>query len=148
MLEELSKKDKKWREIAFSLCGDQMLADDIVQDMYLKSIRYDKPLNDAYIYFIIKSIFLDYCRKQSNNKTIRLDNLHFVKDNVSLFEIDDNDLEILNRYNDLDWKQRELIDMSYDKSLRQIEKELPLINYGYVYRQIKQGREEILKKDK
>jgi len=71
-----------------------------------------------------------------------------VKDNVSLFEIDDNDLEILNRYNDLDWKQRELIDMSYDKSLRQIEKELPLINYGYVYRQIKQGREEILKKDK
>ena len=36
MLLELSKKDKKWRHIALKLCGNKDLADDIVQEMYLK----------------------------------------------------------------------------------------------------------------
>lgn len=146
MLSELCKKDKKWRAIAFKLCKDKQLADDIVQEMYLKSLRYDKPLNDTYIYFIIKSIFLDICRKKTTHPTISIENLHFLKDNTNLFELDDNDLEILNRFEELDWKQKELIELSYDKSLRQIEKEYPLINYGYVYQQIKKGRDKILKK--
>jgi len=34
---------------------------------------------------------------------------------------------------------------SYDRSLRDIEKIYPLINYGYAYRQIKEARETILK---
>ena len=148
MLKELCKNDKKWREIAFKLCSDKALADDIVQDMYLKSLRYNKPLNDAYIYFMLKCLFLDYCRKKNNNSMISIENLHFIKDNVSLFEIDDNDLEILNRYDNLDWKQKELIEMSYDKSLRQIEKEFPLINYAFAFRAIKAGRNKILNRDK
>lgn len=145
MLEELSKKDNIWRDFAYRLCNDKMLADDVVQEMYLKSLRYNKPLKDAYIKLMLSSIFLDICRKKSNNKTVSIESFYFLKDDSECFQLDDYDLEILKRYNDLDWKQKELIKLSYDKSLRQIEKELPLINYGFAFRQIKEGRAKILK---
>ncbi len=45
---ELSKKDKKWRHIALKLCGNKELADDIVQDMYLK-LHDKEDLKDFYV---------------------------------------------------------------------------------------------------
>lgn len=145
MLEELSKKDEQWRQVAFTICKDKTLTDDLVQEMYLKALKYDKPLNDAYIYFIIRSLFLDHCRRQKHK--ISIDDLHFLKDNQSTFEINDKELEILERYNNLDWKQQQLIEESYDKSLRQIEKEFPMINYAYAYRQIHEGIRNVLGKN-
>jgi DNA-directed RNA polymerase specialized sigma24 family protein len=145
MLEELAKKDIQWRQVAFSICKDRSLTDDLVQDMYLKAVKYNKPLNDAYIYFIIKSLFLDHCRKKRKN--VSLEDLHFLKDDISTFEIDDSELEIINRYKKLDWKQQQLIEESYYNSLRQIEKNFPLINYAYAYRQIKAGIKTILGND-
>ena len=145
MLEELAKKDKQWRKLAFSICKNKSLSDDIVQDMYIKSLRYDKPLNDAYIYFLIKSLFLDHCRRKRHE--VNIDDLHFIKDNKSTFEINDTELEILTRYKKLDWKQQQLIEESYDKSLRQIEKEFPLINYAFAYRKIKEGIKRVLGED-
>ena len=145
MLESLAKKDKKWRQIALSICKDKGLADDIVQDMYLKAIKYNKPLNDAYIYFIIRSLFLDHCRNKKHS--INIDDLHYLKDNVGTFELNDTELEILERYKALDWKQQQLIEESYDKSLRQIEKEFPLINYAYAYREMHKGIKQVLGKE-
>lgn len=142
MLEELCKKDKQWRELAFAICKDKSLADDLVQDMYIKSLRYEKPLNDSYIYFIIKSLFLDHCKSKRSN--VNIDDLHFLKDNKSTFEINDSELEILLRYDKLNWKQQQLIEESYDKSLRQIEKEFPMINYAFAYREIKKGIKKVL----
>lgn len=142
MLKELCKKDSKWRSIAFGLCKDKSLADDIVQDMYIKASRYDKPLNDGYIRRIIYSLFIDHCRKKPI--TTPLQNLHFIEDCVSTFEPDDQEFELLERYDSLNWKQKELIQISYDKSLREIEKEYPMINYGYAHREIKKGLKIVL----
>ena len=36
ILKELSSNDKKWRKIAYGICKDKQLADDLVQDAYLK----------------------------------------------------------------------------------------------------------------
>ncbi len=145
MLEQLSKKDKQWRQVAFSICKDKTLTDDLVQDMYLKAIKYNKPLNDAYIYFIIRSLFLDHCRKKHNK--VSIEELYYLRDKVSTFEVNDTELQILKRYELLDWKQQQLIEESYDKSLRQIEKDFPLINYAYAYRQIQSGIKEVLGND-
>lgn len=147
MLETLAENDAHWRELAYNFCKDKTLADDIVQDMYLKVLDYEVK-KEAYIYFVIRSLFIEHCRREAKRKTISIDSLHYLKDNTSQFEIDDNDLDILNRYNNLNWKQKELIELSYDKSLRQIEKEYPLINYGYAHRQIKTGRDIILKNER
>ena len=64
MLEELCKRDKDWRRMAFHICKSKDIADDIVQDMYIKFSNYNKPINEYYIFFALKSIFLDYLRKE------------------------------------------------------------------------------------
>ncbi len=42
ILESLSKKDKYWRQIAFNICKDKSLADDLVQEMYLRRYENDR----------------------------------------------------------------------------------------------------------
>jgi DNA-directed RNA polymerase specialized sigma24 family protein len=42
VLEELSKKDEYWRQIAFKICKDKYLADDLVNEMYLKLYNNEK----------------------------------------------------------------------------------------------------------
>ena len=36
ILAELAKKDAQWRKMAFQICKDKDLADELVQEMYLK----------------------------------------------------------------------------------------------------------------
>ena len=67
MINELSKKDTKWRLYALKICGDKSLADDIVNDMYLKV--YDKQLDitdlkDSYFYSMMYHLFIDYKREE------------------------------------------------------------------------------------
>lgn len=64
MLEELSKNHKHWISIAYQICKDKDYANDLVQDMYLKLYNSDKKVNESYIYFVLRSIFLDEKRKQ------------------------------------------------------------------------------------
>jgi hypothetical protein len=73
MLDELCKGDKEWRKMAFHFCKSKELADDIVQDMYLKFANYNKPINDHYIFFALKTIFLDYLRIDKRIQTINID---------------------------------------------------------------------------
>jgi len=80
MLEQLAKRDKDWRRMALQICGDKMTADDLVQDMYLKFADYDKELNDYYVFFAIRSIFLDSIKKR------KLDIVSNEIDNLSLLD--------------------------------------------------------------
>ena len=59
MLHQLAKKDSKWREIALKICKDKMLADDIVQEMYLKLANNKKQINDFYVIIVIRNLFID-----------------------------------------------------------------------------------------
>jgi DNA-directed RNA polymerase specialized sigma24 family protein len=67
MLEKLAENHKKWVQIAYNLCKCKDYAQDIVQDMYIKVIELEKEVDDGYIYFIIRSIFIDAKRKQKEN---------------------------------------------------------------------------------
>jgi len=103
------------------------MADDIVQEMYLKLCNNDKDKNDFYVIIVMRNIFLDTIKK--DKMFLDVDNYDF-KDNDITFEIDDNEKELIEG---LKWYEKELIEMSYDKSFHEIQRELN-INYQFVRR--------------
>jgi RNA polymerase sigma factor (sigma-70 family) len=133
MIEQLAKKDTLWRKIAFTICKDKMLADDLVQEMYLKCYDCKKEINDFYIVITIKNIFLDYLRKSKLTTSIENYDFNF-KDNK--IEFDDKEQEFIS---ELKWYEKELLEMSFDLSLRQIEKEVN-IHYKFTERILKKVR--------
>lgn len=147
MLEELAKKDSKWRNVAFSFCGNKQLADEIVQEMYLR--RYDndrgQEIKDKYIIMTIRSVFLNMIQKKVH--TVSIDKLHYIESHDNTYELNDEEQKLITRYEQQDWKDQELILVSYDKSLRQIEKDYPMINYGYAFRRIISAIKNILGDD-
>jgi DNA-directed RNA polymerase specialized sigma24 family protein len=124
---ELSKKDSYWRAIALKICRNKFMADDIVQEMYLKLCNNDKDKNDFYVIIVMRNIFLDTIKK--DKMFLDVDNYDF-KDTDITFEIDDNEKELIES---LKWYEKELIEMSYDKSFHEIQRELN-INYQFVRR--------------
>ena len=124
---ELSKKDSYWRSIALKICRNKFMADDIVQEMYIKLCDNDKDKNDFYVIIVMRNIFLDTIKK--DKLFLDVDNYDF-KDTSTTFEIDDNEKELIEG---LKWYEKELIEMSYDKSFHEIQRELN-INYQFVRR--------------
>ena len=62
-LKDLAKNDLKWREMAYNICKDKDLANEIVQEMYMKLLNYDKIVSDGYIFVTLRSLFYDTFRK-------------------------------------------------------------------------------------
>ncbi len=58
MIEQLAQRDSDWRLMAFKITKDKDLADEIVQEMYLKSHTF-KDCKSSYIYTILRNIFYD-----------------------------------------------------------------------------------------
>ena len=141
MLEELAKKDKYWRKTAYYICKDVNLADDLVQEMYLKLADNKKQINDFYVILTIKNLFLDFCKKKK--REIFIEDYNFQIQDSSVYEIDDNDKNILDSiYNNSEWWQLELLEMSNDHSLRELEERYN-INYGFIFRNLKKIKEKV-----
>jgi DNA-directed RNA polymerase specialized sigma24 family protein len=148
MLEELSKKNKKWLSMAYNLCKDYDYARDIVQDMYLKiydiNQKYpEKEIKDVYVWTVMYNIIKENYRLNSKYRVVSLDYALNVAIKENLFELDDESLLLLNRADNLRALYRECLTHNYDKSIREIE-HFSGVNYGYVYRALKKSRKEIL----
>ena len=65
MLKELCKRDTQWRKMALQICNNATLADDIVQDMYVKLSNHTGEVKDGFVYFVMKNIFLDGIKETS-----------------------------------------------------------------------------------
>ena len=70
ILAELAKKDAQWRKMAFQICKDKDLADELVQEMYLKLAYNTNLIKDGYIYTVLRNLFYDYTK---SNKDILID---------------------------------------------------------------------------
>jgi hypothetical protein len=131
MLEELCKRDKEWRKMAFHFCKSKELADDIVQDMYIKFANYNKPINDHYIFFALKTIFLDYLRIEKRMQTINIDLFPFEfqkkidEINYDFYDYDTDYLKelTLTKVKELPYFERELLIESQKVSQRQLARE-------------------------
>ena len=120
MLEELCKRDKDWRRMAFHICKSKDIADDIVQDMYIKFSNYNKSLNEYYVFFALKSIFLDYLRKEKTK----------VELNENLCNFDEYDFEqdkikelALEKVKQLPYFEKELLTVTQEISQRKLARE-------------------------
>jgi RNA polymerase sigma factor (sigma-70 family) len=142
MLEELAKRDKDWRKMAFHICKSHDTADDIVQDMYLKFANYDKKVNDFYIYFAIKSIWLDRL-KDKKTKTVELiDNFNIFADTYD-FELDEIKEITLKKVKQLPFFERELLKVTtQEMSQRELSRQTG-INLLVIQKTVKKTKEQL-----
>ena len=144
-LKDISKKDKYWRSIAFNICKDKHLANDLVQEMYLKIYDVEeKDINDYYVALTINNLFLDICRKKK--LTVDIDTIYNLQSKDNVYEFDDVEIKYLERAESLNFVRRKLLEFNYDHSLLELQNKYN-INYGYIFRQLKLARKEILKED-
>lgn len=129
MIEELAKKDSYWRKVAYSICKDKMLADDLVSEMYLRLADCKKEINDFYVIVTIKNIFLQHIKTK---KTVSIDNFYNLASQEA-YELDDKEQIVID---EMYWVAKAYIEMNQTMSLRQIAKELNT-DYSYIFRVIK-----------
>lgn len=146
MLEFLAKKDKYWREVALFHCKDKNLADDIVQEMYLRFHRnYKKDtVYTHYVIMVIRSIYFNMRKAKDNYiymDDASLDWYH--TNNIELFEPNDDQQKLLDACDEIKWYQKEILEESYHRSYRQIAKDLK-VSYGFIASEIKKAKQQIL----
>lgn len=128
--------------MARQICGSKDLADDLVQDMYLKFHNYNKELNDFYIYFAIKSIYLDILKKAKIDiKDTEIDNLNIEDDQYCLNK-DFYETEIINQVAALPYFERETLKVTQIISQRELARntDIPFITINQT---VKKTKEEL-----
>lgn len=129
MIKKLAKRDKEWRKIAFHICKNADIADEITQEMYLKchkAMLRGKILNSWYVYRCMKSSFLDILRRNKKVKTFSeleegvltiiisrnnsTDRLPEYYDDLKIREEYENILiKLEDSVNDLEWYDKEIL---------------------------------------
>jgi RNA polymerase sigma factor (sigma-70 family) len=173
ILKELSKRNDEWIKIALSICKDKTLANDLVQEMYLRIEKYVKDperittndkISSLYIYVTIRNLYF----KHQNNKKRKI--LYEYKDYDSFDDNDvfnndtdsiENDLEllemekahkkimekILQEISTWHWYDEKLFKLYFftDKSLRTIASETR-ISLTSIYNSCKNYKEILIEK--
>ena len=105
-LEKIASKHKDWLRVVRSFGCEGDKCEDIVQEMYLKAntlinsgtdISYGDDINHFYIYKILRSLFLDLCRKEAKITKVNIDYLEkFIQE------------EDIKEYKDIEGKMKQL----------------------------------------
>jgi len=134
MLEQLAKRDKDWRRIAFNICKDKTLSDDLVQEMYLKMADCTKEINEYYVIRVMINLFKDNLKEQKRFTELT----DTIKVSAFKFEFDDKEQSFING---LKWWEKELLELSHDNSCGQIEREYK-IHRKFVERILKKTKDQ------
>ena len=126
-LQKIGEKHKDWVRIVKSFGCEGDKCEDIVQEMYIKvhtlingglDISYDQDINHFYIYRILRSLFIDLCRKEAKVTKVNIDYLErFIEE------------EEVQEYKDIEGKMKEL-DSLLDKVYWYDKKVFDLISEG------------------
>ena len=141
MLDELVKKDSEWRKIALFFCKNKEDADDLVQEMYIKFANYTKPLNDNYIFFALKHLFIETKRKKKLDLIYDLNNVKEV-DHQYCLENDYQKELILNKVEKLPYFERELLKVTQQISQRELARQTN-INLRVIQITVKQTKNKL-----
>jgi DNA-directed RNA polymerase specialized sigma24 family protein len=126
MLERLVQRNGFWWGVAYTISKNKMIADDLVQEMYLKLHDTDKEITDYYVIATIKNIYNTNYRQ--DKKLSSIDNVNVLIE--PKYGLSDEEKEFVNS---LEWWEKEIVEMTYDKSCRAVSRELNL-NYQFVVR--------------
>ena len=145
-LEKVSSKNKDWVRICMSFGCNKSTAEDLTQEMYLKlatmlkdnkglDIYYDESqINHFYIYRILRSLFIDLCRKEKNITKVNIEYLErFVEEEEAT-----NDKDILGKMQQLNnlldkvyWYDKKVFDLvSSGMSIAELSKKSGISYYS------------------
>lgn len=109
ILEELSKRNKEWLKIALSICKDESLSKELVQEMYLRLNKYinnidritvDGKISSLYIYVTIRNLYYKHQNKRKKNIIFQYKDYDSFDDGLNIndnFKSSiDNDIELSN----------------------------------------------------
>ena len=93
----IANKHKQWLEICMSFGCKKELAEDLVQEMYIKimlliekkglDIMYNETeINYYYIFKTLKTLFYDYKRKGKNINLVSIDNIQISQNDINYIE--------------------------------------------------------------
>ena len=139
ILKELSLKDKLWRQIAYSICKDKQLADDLVQTAYLKLMNRLE-CTEPYFRTTLKNLFNDYIKRQNRYN----DNIQELSYEDDTHQLTDYECRVINRFYKLDPLTQELIKKKAELSFRQISEDIGVYPMK-IYREIKEAKDKIIK---
>jgi len=128
--------------------GEINMAQDIVQEMYLKilSMPKEKEISQAYIWFTLRSIFIDYCRQKKRFKIVDIDTsiLEQIEQNEEIEAYNVLINKIKTNVNTLPNYEYQLFNLNLVKeiSARKIEKGAG-INYVSISRTVKGIKDKI-----
>ena len=126
-LEKIAQKHKDWLRIVKSFGCEGDKCEDIVQEMYLKAhtlisngtdISYGDEINHFYIYRILRSLFIDLCRKEAKITKVNIEYLEKFVEEEEVIE-----------YKDIEGKMKQL-DSLLDKVYWYDKKIFDLISSG------------------
>ncbi len=132
MLEKLALKHSTWVKFARQICKDSYLSDDLVSEMYLKLSDCKKDINDWYVYFTIKHLYLDWIKKEKIFTDLT-DNF------VTLDETNRITIELPNT---ISWVEKQILILRQSMSCREIEKQYH-INFLVVHRLEKKAKSKL-----
>jgi RNA polymerase sigma factor (sigma-70 family) len=109
ILQELSKRNKEWLKIALSICKDESLSKELVQEMYLRLNKYinnidritvDGKISSLYIYVTIRNLYYKHQNKRKKNIIFQYKDYDSFDDGLNIndnFKSSiDNDIELSN----------------------------------------------------
>jgi len=134
ILIELAKKDSQWRKMALQICKDTDLADELVQEMYIKVSNKTKPLSDGYIFVTLRSLFYDHLK----NKDILIDD--FSKFEMIVEEYcEELDIDYLKLTKNLTWYEKTMFELSTLVGQRELERQtgIPLQTIHRINKMVK-----------
>lgn len=126
MLNELVKHQEQLFKMAVSICKDKDIAEDVLQDTYLKLYesgkRFDE-VNTGYIYFTMKSVFLDSVKNTSTkNRFLPTDNF------INVVEEKQTEINVI--YKNLTYFEKRLIDALFGREITNDKNEIVKVLEG------------------
>ena len=134
ILIELAKKDSQWRKMALQICKDKDLADELVQEMYIKVSNKTKPLSDGYIFVTLRSLFYDHLK----NKDILVDDFSQFQLIVEEYS-EELDIDYIKLTKNLTWYERTMFELSTLVGQRELERQtgIPLQTIHRINKMVK-----------
>ena len=127
----LASKHNKWVSYCRSWGCNPDTSEDLVQEMYLKllvliqngiDISYKDDINDFYIYKVLRTMFLDLCRKEQRTQVVDLtdDYIKHIIDDNSKVELDDHKIfeeafdKVNKALNEMHWYDKKVFELVQD----------------------------------
>ena len=149
VLELLAKKHNDWINVCKSFGASKEVAEDVVQDMYIKlhywsqkndrSLMYNKDeVNYYFVFKALRSIYLDNSKQESKTFTPETEDIFTNQSNEEDIEYQDMCLEIEDRLSSMYWYDRKIFELVYIKKISRLQlAEMTGISYHSIKRTVK-----------